>query len=72
MEGPKLRIDRRKYSGESAVISLRLPKDIIRDIDTVAEEAGRTRNELLSLCIEFALNHLEIISKEDEKPDPDR
>ena len=66
MDEPKLVINQKKYTGESAVISLRLPKDMIKDIDTVATEAGRTRNELLSLCLEFALNHLEIISGEEK------
>ena len=60
MEKPKLQITPKKYGGETSVISLRLPKDMLRDIDTVAEETGRTRNEILLLSMEFALDNMEI------------
>ena len=33
------------------------------DIDAVASRTGRTRNEILMLSMEFALDNLEIISK---------
>lgn len=62
MKAPKLVLTQKKYSGESAVVSLRIPKDMIKDIDKAASAAGRTRNELINTCLEFALNHLEIIS----------
>ena len=60
MEKPKLQIAPKKYSGESSVISMRLPKDMLRDIDAVAEETGRTRNEIMLLSMEFALDNMEI------------
>ena len=60
MEKPKLQIAPKKYSGESSVISMRLPKDMLRDIDAVAEETGRTRNEIMQLSMEFALDNMEI------------
>lgn len=60
MEKPKLQITPKKYSGESSVISMRLPKDMLRDIDAVAEETGRTRNEIMLLSMEFALDNMEI------------
>lgn len=60
MSEHKLHITPKKYNGESAIISMRLPKDMLRDVDAVATETGRTRNELLSMCIEFALDHMEI------------
>lgn len=60
MEKPKLQITPKKYGGETSVISMRLPKDMLRDIDTVAEETGRTRNEILLLSMEFALDNMEI------------
>ena len=66
VEDPKLIITPKKYAGESAVISLRLYKDMIRDIDAAAAASGRTRNELMTTCLEFALNHLEVIA-EDKK-----
>lgn len=60
MEKPKLQITPKKYGGETSVISMRLPKDMLRDIDTVAEETGRTRNEIMLLSMEFALDNMEI------------
>lgn len=67
MDRPILRITPKKYTGESAVISMRLPKDMLKDLDAAAEASGRTRNELLTLCMEFSLNHMEIIANKEEK-----
>ena len=61
MEKPKLTIKPKKYGGESAVVSMRIPKSLLRDMDAAAEQTGRSRNELISTCLEFALNHLEIL-----------
>lgn len=58
MEKPILQIQKKKYTGDSAVISMRLPKDMLLDIDEVARASGRTRNEVLLMGMEFALNHL--------------
>jgi hypothetical protein len=41
-----------------------MPKDMLRDVDAVAQKTGRTRNEILLKCIEFTLTHLEIAEKE--------
>lgn len=43
---------------------MRIPKDMLTDIDKAAEISGRTRNEILSMSLEFALNHMEIIAPE--------
>jgi metal-responsive CopG/Arc/MetJ family transcriptional regulator len=59
----KLIISPQKYCGETTVISLRLPKNMLADIDMVANETGRTRNEILMLSMEFALEHMEIEKK---------
>lgn len=58
IERPELRIVPKKYTGASTVISMRLPKDLLGDIDNVAADTGRTRNELMQLCLEFALQHM--------------
>ena len=59
-EKPKLKITPKAYTGDTSVISARLPKDMIADLDKVAKITGRTRNELMLMCMEFALNNLEI------------
>ena len=57
---PKLKITPKAYTGETTVISARLPKDMIADLDNVAKMTGRTRNEIMLLCMEFALKNLEL------------
>lgn len=42
---------------------MRMPKDMLSDIDAVAAETGRTRNEVMMLSMEFALEHLKIENK---------
>ena len=62
-EEKKLIIEPQKYGGETAVVSMRMPKNMLADIDAVAAETGRTRNDILMLSIEFALEHMEITRK---------
>lgn len=50
----------KKYSAASTVISVRVPKDMAQALDTLADETGRTRNELIVMALEFALDNLEI------------
>ena len=64
MEEPKLEIKPKKYTAESAIVSMRVPKDMIRDLDAVAAKTGRTRNEIIAMSLEFALDHIEIREKE--------
>ena len=59
-EIPKLIIPQKKYKGETTVISVRMPKDMIADLDKVAESTGRTRNELMLMCLEYALKNMEV------------
>lgn len=61
MDEKKLIIQPQKYGGETSVISMRMPKDMLAEVDRIVSETGRTRNEILMLSIEFALEHMEII-----------
>ena len=63
MQEKKLVIQSHRYGGETTVISLRLPKDMLKVIDEVASTTGRTRNEILVLSMEFALDNMEIQEK---------
>ena len=60
MEDLTLKITAKRYGNESTVVSFRLPKDMLRDIDNIAEATGRTRNEIMTTSLEFALRHMEI------------
>lgn len=64
MTEPILRISPKKYNGETTIVSMRLAKDLLKDIDNVATVSGRNRNEILTTCLEFALNHMEVVMKE--------
>ena len=64
MEMPILKIDPKRYTGESTVVSMRMPRDMVQDIVRIAAITGHTRTELMMLCLEFSLNHMEIIQKE--------
>ena len=60
MEKKKLVIQPQRYGGESTVISVRLSKKMLEDVDRIASETGRTRNELIGMFIEYAMDNLEI------------
>lgn len=64
MDRPKLQIKPKKYTAESTIMSMRIPKDMIRDLDAVAAKTGRTRNEIIAMSLEFALENMEILQKE--------
>ncbi len=63
MQNKKLIIQPHRYGGETTVISLRLTKEMLKEIDRIAAETGRTRNEILVLSMEYALDNLEIDEK---------
>ena len=63
MSDRKLIIRPHRYGGETAVISLRLPKEMLAVIDQVASDTGRTRNEILVKSMEYALDNMEINEK---------
>lgn len=60
MPKEKLVISSKKYRGETSVISIRLPDELVKSLDAVAEETGRTRNEVIQKSLVFALDNLEI------------
>ena len=64
MNGPILRIEPKQYTGATTIISMRMPKEMLNDIDEVAAATGRNRNEVLQMSLEFALKHMEIVTEE--------
>ena len=66
MSEPIFRIPRKKYGGDTTVVSMRISRELLKDIDQVADLSGRNRNEILTMSLEFALKHLEIIMNEQE------
>ena len=64
MEEPTLRIEPKKYIGESTVVSMRMPRDMVQELDRIAAATGYTRTELMMACLDFSMNHMEIVQKE--------
>ena len=64
MAEPVLKIAPKRYDGETTIVSARMTRAMLRDVDAVAEATGRSRNEILMLCIEFSLEHMEVTGKE--------
>lgn len=60
MADKKLVIQSKKYKGDTAVISARLPQDLIEKIDVICQLTGRTRNEIVQMCLEFSVENIEI------------
>lgn len=60
MEDRVLRIQERKYQGETEVVSARLPSELIKELNFIAKETGRSRNEIIELCLAFAVNRVKI------------
>ena len=56
----KLIISSKKYTGETAVVSARLPVDLIKKIDKICEATGRTKNEVIQMCLEFSVDNIEV------------
>ena len=60
MAEKKLIISAKKYVGDSAVVSARLPVELIKELDTICEKTGRYRNEVIQMCLEFSVDNIEI------------
>ena len=60
MPEKKLVISSKKFRGDSSVVSVRIPNELIKRWDEIAEKTGRTRNEIIQMCLEFSLDNLEI------------
>ena len=67
MSEPVFRIPRKKYGGDTTVVSMRISRELLKDIDKVADLSGRNWNEILTTSLEFALKYTEILLQEGEK-----
>ena len=60
MSNEQLVISSRKFRGDSAVLSVRLPNDMIEKLDEIAAKTGRTRNDIIQKCLAFSIENLKI------------
>lgn len=45
--------------GDKEIISFRIPKDLLSNIDKIANDNSLSRNEFMIQCLEFAINNIE-------------
>lgn len=60
MADQKLVISSKKFRGDSSVVSVRLPNDLVEKLDEIADKTGRTRNEIIQKCLAYSVDNLEI------------
>lgn len=60
-DNDKFIVRTRKQYGENTVVSCRMPVEMVEQLDKIGGKTGRTRNELILRCVEFALDKLEIV-----------
>ena len=60
MPDKKLVISSKKFRGDSSVVSIRLPNDMIEKLDAIAEQTGRTRNEIIQKCLTYSIENIEV------------
>ena len=63
MDNEILTIEERKYRGETEVVSARLPSDLVDELNSIAKRTGRSRNEIIEMCLTFAVGRVKIESK---------
>ena len=62
----ELNVSSKKFKGETSVISARIPVDLVKKIDAIAEKTGRTRNEIILMCLEFSVENI-VVSDGNER-----
>lgn len=60
MDNEILVIQERKYQGETEVVSARLPGELVQELNFIAKETGHSRNEVIEMCLTFAVNRVKI------------
>lgn len=60
-DNDKFIVRTRKQYGENTVVSCRMPVELVKKLDSIGQKTGRTRNDLILRCVEFALDKLEIV-----------
>lgn len=56
--------DTDKKQDKSVVMTLRLDKDLRDEFDKLATQSGRSRNELMCMALQYAIENLEFVQGE--------
>ena len=59
MSDDKLIIRPKKYKGNDGykVFSIRIKDELVESIDSISTRTGHSRNELIGIFLEYAVNH---------------
>ena len=65
MKDDKLVIRPKRIKGDDGykVFSIRVKEDTVRRIDDISVQTGRSRNELVGMFLEYAIDHCVVESK---------
>ena len=57
----KLIINRKSLKGEDGykTFSIRIKEETVANLDKLAQETNRSRNELINILLDYAINHYE-------------
>nr|WP_325189957.1 ribbon-helix-helix protein, CopG family [uncultured Selenomonas sp.] len=55
----------KKKRGEDGhkILTIRVKEDIIERLDILADQTGRSRNELIGLLLDFAIKNSEVVAE---------
>lgn len=58
----KLIIRPKKYKGNDGykTFSIRIKEELVENIDKISDRTGHSRNELIGMFLEYAVNHCKI------------
>lgn len=61
----KLIIKKKSLKGEDGykIFSIRIKDEIVANLDVLAQETNRSRNELINILLEFAIENCEVEEK---------
>ena len=62
MSDDKLIIRPKKYKGNDGykTFSIRIKEELVENIDSISTKTGHSRNELIGIFLDYAVNHCKI------------
>ena len=57
MENEPLKI-KRKYDDGNRIISIRIREEILAELDSLADQSNRSRNEIINMILEHGLKNI--------------
>ncbi|WP_317855479.1 CopG family transcriptional regulator [Chakrabartyella piscis] len=69
MAKSKLVITQKPPKGEDGhtTFSIRIKTDLVEKIEGITKQTGHSRNELIGLLLEYAVDNSEVVTREEDK-----